>query len=263
MIIKMHKYLLYGSQSELDRFFEKAQQAGFLEFIGLSHKKALELPEEAKTILSAIKIAKHHFLHPNKEILLDPLKIAEAIIALQANLEGLLEEKRMLAAEIARISVFGDFSKQEIAQIEHDAKRVVQFFCMKSDLAREISLPQEFIYVGTEYDLDYFVAIHKEKITVPKMIEIHIDRPVGVLKQRLKEVHASLSQCEADLRAHCNALPTLQNGLNNCLNEYTLRLAKHDASIPLHEALFAIEAWVPRNRIKTLHGLLSSLHVHS
>ena len=261
MIIKMHKYLIWGSKSETDRFFMLAQRAGFLEFIGLSHKKALELPENAKTILSAIKIAKQHFIHPKEAPRLPPLQIAESILKLHGDQERLLEEQRILTAEISRIAIFGDFSKDDLYDIEHEGKRVLQFFCMKSDLAREMTLPPEVIFAGTEYDLDYFVTINKERTPYPKMIEILIDRPVGELRQRLLEVREELARCDADLRTFCNALPELQNGFNECLNEYTLNLAKYDASTPLGTSVFAIEAWAPENRTSALFGLLSGLNV--
>lgn len=261
MIIGMHKYLLYGSKSEMDRFFMLAQRAGFLEFIGLSHKKALELPENGKTILSAIKIAKHHFIHPLEAPHMEPLKIADTILALHGDEERLLEEQRMLTIEISRVAVFGDFSKEDLADIEREGNRVVQFFCMKSDLARELTLPSELIFVGTEFDLHYFASVNKERKKYPKMIEILIEKPVGQLKERLLQVREELARVEADLRMYCNALPDLENGFNNCLNEYTLQLAKHDASTPMGSALFFIEAWIPENRVKALLGLLSGMNI--
>ncbi len=43
-------------------------------------------------------------------------------------------------------------------EIEREGKRVIQFFCMKSDIGPRDVPPPEVIFVGTEYDLDYFVA---------------------------------------------------------------------------------------------------------
>ncbi len=263
MIVNLHKYLIYGNRDEMDRFFSLAQRAGFIEFIGLSHKKALELPEGAKNILSAIKIARQHTApaieayptYPPAE------KLAEQILSINANHERLLEEQRILTAEIARIAAFGNFSRLELDQLERESKRVVQFFCMKSDLAHEVMHPSEVIYIGTEYDLDYFVAINKERTQYPKMIEILIDRPVGELRERLHLVREEIAKTEKDLHDSAIALPYLQNGLIDFLNDYHLRLAKHDAALPLGDSLFAIEAWVPETKIKALNGLLSGLNV--
>src|SRR5690349_11597268 len=100
MIVNLHKYLLIGSRSEMDRFFELAQRAGFMEFIGLSHKKGLELPDDAKTLLAAVKIVRQHTA-PSNDIyrpVASPLQLAEQIVKLKADLEKLLEEQRMLNA---------------------------------------------------------------------------------------------------------------------------------------------------------------------
>ncbi len=262
MIVKVHKYLIYGAKEELDRFFELSQRAGFMEFIGLSHKKALELTDDIKTVLAAIKIAKKHEIHPLQVPPLpdNAVQLAAKMIELNSMLEHLLEEKRLLIAEIARISPFGHFSIADLQQIEKEGKRVLQFFCMKSDLAREISLPPEVQYISTEYDLDYFVAINKERTQYHKMIEILIDRPVGDLNKRLYEVDERIAQLESDVRHYSNALPFLQSGLLDLLNDYHLALTKHDASI-FEQAMFAIEAWVPETKIKALYGILSGLDV--
>jgi V/A-type H+-transporting ATPase subunit I len=263
MIVDLHKYLIMGNRSEMDRFFDLAQRAGFIEFIGLSHKKALEMPEDAKMLISALKIVRQHTAPANEPYhpILDPVRLATHIVKLNSDHEKLLEEQRLLNAEIARISAFGDFSRSELDTIEHDSKRVIQFFCMKSDLAHDISLPPEVIYVGTEYDLDYFVAINKEKAQYPKMIEITIDRPVGELRKRLAKVELEIIQTEREIHDSARAHHYLQSGLCEYLNEYHLQLAKHDTSSPLGETLFAIEAWIPETKIKALKGLLSGFDV--
>jgi V/A-type H+-transporting ATPase subunit I len=247
----------------LNRFFELAQRAGFLEFIGSAHKKALELPENIKTILDAIKIAKHHEIHPlaSPPVPNDPVELAKKIIELNASYEQFLETERLLKAEISRIAPFGNFSKDDIYTIERDGKRVIQFFCMKSSLARDITLPPEVIYVGTEYDLDYFVAINKERMQYPKMIEIIIDRPVGELTEQMIVVGERIAALESDIRHYSNALPYLQSGLIDLLNDFHLKLAKHDATSPLNDAIFAIEAWIPKTKVKAFMALMENLDV--
>jgi V/A-type H+-transporting ATPase subunit I len=92
------------------------------------------------------------------------------------------------------------------------------------------------------------------------MIEILIEKPVGDLNTRLYEVDERIAQLESDIRHHSNALPFLQSGLLDLLNEFHLALTKHDASL-FEGSLFAIEAWVPETKTKALFGLLSGLDV--
>jgi V/A-type H+-transporting ATPase subunit I len=263
MILDVYKYLIFGPKEEMDRFFSLAQRAGFLEFIGLSYKKSLELTDEIKTILAAIKIAKKYPTHPQEapQNIKDPFALAAKIIELQVAVEQLAEEQRTLTSEISRIAVFGDFSSQDLQEIEKEGNRVFQFFCMKSDLAREMTLPPEVIYIKTEYDLDYFIAINKEKTSYPKMIEMTIDHPVGELREKLFATQDKLAHVETELRHYANTLPALNQGLADFLNDYHLRLVKHDAAYPFGESIFVIEAWVPSSRVKALHGLLSGFDI--
>lgn len=265
MIVDLHKYLLVGSHQDMDRFFTLAQNAGFLEFIGLSHKKALEIPDEAKNLISALKILRVHTVPADEAYypVLAPVELAASVLQLHSDLEKIAEEIRGLNGEISRIAAFGDFSREELDAIERDAKRTFQFFCMKSSQAQETVLSPELIYVGTEYDLDYFVACNKERVQYPKMIEILIDRPVGELKKRLHAAQIEQNQLERQLHSLAKAVPYLQSGLLDYLNEYHLQLAKHDAALPMGSSLFAIEAWVPETKVKALKGLLSGIDVHA
>lgn len=263
MIVDLQKVLIYGAKEELDHFFELAQRAGFMEFIGLSHKKAMELTEEIKTVLLAISLAKKHEIHPEQALPVQngPVGLAKKLVDLNQVHEQLLEEKRVLTLDIARVAPFGNFTKSDLTFTEQEAKRIIQFFCMKHGEVTLDKLPPELIYINTEYDLDYFVAINKTRAQYPKMIEIIIDRPLGELKQRLHEVVERLALVDREIRLYSNGLPLLQSGLLELLNDYHLQLTKHDAESLLNGSMFAIEAWVPVSKMNALNGLLSKLDV--
>jgi V/A-type H+-transporting ATPase subunit I len=263
MIVNTHKFLIYGPKEEMDRFFSLAQRASFLEFIGIWHKKALELPDVAKKMISALKILR---LRKGKEevdrevaIPGDPAVFTEKVVEMNHSLERLQEEERVLLADIARIAPFGNFSKEDIASLAKEGKRIIQFFCMKSDHALETTLPPEVIYIGTEYDLDYYVAINQEKKQYPRMIEMQVDRPASELRERLSDVREQIHHIEKILKSYAAHIDFLSEGLSDHLNAHHLESAKHDASRLMQDSLFAIEAWVPETRIKGLEGLLSGL----
>jgi hypothetical protein len=107
------------------------------------------------------------------------MQVSERIIELKEDLEKLGEEKRVLDTEIVRVAPFGDFSMDDIDYIERETGRKVQFFCMKTAKSHKTSFPEEIIYVSTEYDLDYFITISSEPITLPGMIEMRIDAAGG------------------------------------------------------------------------------------
>lgn len=265
MIDEMQKFLIYGAKDQMDRFFSLAQRAGFLEFIGIWHKKALEVPQHIKFLLSAIKIMRTWVGgEPSKEISLvtNPVILAERIVQLNSSLERHRERQRMLNAEMIRIAPFGDFTKTDLIELEKDGHRILQFFCMKSNLARDISLPAELLWVGSEGDLDYYVAINQERKQYPQMIEIQVNTPISELREQYQEVQDRISNVEGDLKSLAVYLPFLKEGLIDALNEHHLQAAKHDASYPMGDAIFAIEAWVPASRVKGLIGLFRGLSVY-
>lgn len=260
MIIKLHKYLIYGHQVELDAFFLKAQEAGFLEFVGESHKKSLELPDAARKYLQAIKIAKHHFIEPEKVPDLKTEEIRDTLIEYHAELEKCFEEKRLKQLEEVRVAPFGDFAREDISWIENQAQKFIQFYCIKSSLTAEMELSEELLFVGKEYDLDYFMAVHREKKQYPKMAEVHIETPLGELKKELEVIEKQIHFFQTQLRLFSNGLKQLTQALNLCLNDYHLKLVKHDASSHLDQ-LFVIEAWVPENRQEDLKILIEDFSV--
>ena len=264
MIVDMQKFLIYGAKEHLDRFFSSAQRAGFLEFIGIWHKKAIELPDPIKHILSATKILRNWVGEQlvETEIPADPVIFAERVVQLHTSLQRQLAELRVLNLEIARVAPFGDFSKDDLMALERDGHRIVQFFCLKSDLANEMNLPPELLWVGTEYDLDYYVSVTKDRVQYPKMIEVLIARPIGELREQLQKLQIKIAGLEAELKCLAANLPFLQESLIDCLNDHHLQAAKHDATFPMGESVFAIEAWVPTTHVKALQGLVSGLSVY-
>ncbi len=260
MIIDVEKYVIFGSKDELDPFLQKAQEKGFIEFIGSSRKK--ELSEPIQNILSAIKILKKRPLLDAKEdpqIL--PSSIAERVIHASSSLEALYEKKRITKAEIARISIFEDFNLDDVDYIENEAKRLLQFFSLKSSKKKDLTLPEELIYIGTEYDLDYFVAVNKEKQTYKGLIEILIEKPVGILKGHLSSIEQEIKKFEQDLKEYSAYFDFLQKGLIRHMNEYQLACSKKEATLHLNDNFFAFQAWIPVNKIELLKTTIGSLAI--
>lgn len=265
MIIPVRKYLVLGAKEDLDAFFAKAQKQGIIEFIHPRTKKALELPLEMQRLASAMRILRKLPVKKRYEADVD-LQLADEvaikIIELKAEVERLSEEKRLLEAEIVRVAPFGDFSLDDLDFIERVGNRKIQFFCMKTDKAHKTPFDDNVIYVGSEYDLDYFIAINKDPKHYPDMIEMRIDRPVGELQTHLSFVKESLQQIEAELKGFAGHMDFLNEAFVERLNDFNLAAAKKDAQFPLHNAFFAIEAWVPENKTQILYSIMDNMAVY-
>lgn len=265
MITEIAKYLIIGATADLHSFFERAQEIGCLEFISLNSPKAIEAPVTLQTLLGAIKILKKQPLHSSYQGGGDlhlAMQIAERTMELKDDLNKLYGEKRVLDTEIVRVAPFGDFSMQEIRSIEKKGDRKIQFFCMKTAKSHKTSFPTEILYITTEYDLDYFVQISKEPLSLPGMIEMHIDTPSGELESRLDFVEDAIHRFEVELKELATHLEFLQHALIEVLNDHNLAHSKKKVAYPLSSALFFIEAWVPQDKIPTLIGLANEMTIH-
>ncbi len=260
MIVKVKKFLIYGIKDQVAIFFKAAQEKGFIEFISPS-KKVKVLSDTIKEYISAIKILKKQPFLESKKDYVPAHAAVKQILQVNQSIEKLYEEKRYLHAEITRITPFGNYSKEELEETQNLSHRFFQFLCIKTSKREKIKLPDELIYVGTQFDLDYFVAINKQRKAYPKMIEIYIDRPLSLLKERLFVVERQIEKLQKELKEYAGYLKILKQYLLKELNTFNLKKAKNDASFHMEDSLFAIDAWVPVNKIDQLKILTKSLNV--
>jgi V/A-type H+-transporting ATPase subunit I len=265
MIIPVKKFLFIGVQEDLDKFFFRAQQQGNLEFISPSGKKLVEHTPEVHALLGALKVLRKV---PIKEIYKGPrtvplaLEVAARILTLQSNIEKCFEERRLLEVEISRVAPFGDFSMQDIAFIEREGKKKVQFFCMKTAKSHQTNFGDEVIYISTEYDLDYFIAVNPTARSYPDMIEMHVHHSASELREDLSGVVTALHDFEAELKAFAGYTEFLHEALLEELNHFNLKIAKKEVSHPLEGSLFSVEAWLPETKTASLFSLVDSMAVH-
>ncbi|NGX48739.1 MAG: hypothetical protein K940chlam5_00329 [Candidatus Anoxychlamydiales bacterium] len=261
MIIKLKKYLIYGLKDQIDVFFKAAQEKGFIQFLSKT-KKIKKVSPLVKDYISAIKTLKKE---PKQEQITEEIPadiLVKKILHLNQSVEKLFEEKRVLDSEIMRISPFGDFSKDFLNNLEDEIHRYFQFFTIKKSKREKIKLPSELIYINSAYDLDYFIAINKERKTYLKMIEIFIDTPLSLLEQKKAVVEKQIEQTQKEIRHLAKHLKYLGREFAKKLNIYHLDESKEDAFYPLEESVFAIEAWIPNNKIDKLKELTKPLQIN-
>jgi V/A-type H+-transporting ATPase subunit I len=264
MIIPLKKYLFFGIQEDLDHFFERAQNQGYIEFIHPSGKKPVETPTEVQTIVSAIKTlrklpVKKPYLGGGESAY--AVEIASRILVLKGEIERLSEEARILEAEIVRVAPFGDFSMEDIEYIEREGNRKIQFFCVKTAKGHRMNLGDEVIYVNTVYDLDYFITINKEVTHYPDMIEMRVDRSARELEAQLALVKESLHLLEIELKGFAGHIDFLRHVLVELLNDFHLAAAKKETQAPLGSSIFSIEAWIPENKVTAVFGMVDGMAI--
>jgi len=266
LIIDLKKYLFIGVREDLDVFFERAQQRGFFEFIAPSGKRSLAHPYAIEKFIAALRILRKlpKVKQDERRLGFDAvLQAAEEVISLKSHVEKLQEEIRIVQAEIIRVAPLGDFSLDDLHFLKLEGKRVIQFFCVKSAKRPLIEDLPELVYLSTEYDLDYFMSVSPRAIHPQHMIEMKVDLPVNDLKENLAVLENELSIAQAKLKKSAQSIETIQETLIDELNDFHLNLAKDEASYPLDNSLFVIEAWVPENKVPAVFAMLQGVAVHA
>lgn len=264
-IIRVKKYLFIGVQEDLDTFFKRAQEKGFIEFISKKGRRNLDYPENVDKLIRALKVLRKQPVTKKAELTkdLDSDKLAHTVVENAIWLEKLEEEKRLLEGEISRIEPLGEFDLKEIRSIEQESKRHIQFFCVKKAKLKKLELDEALIHVGSEYDMDYFITISHRVESFSGMVEMHFEKSLSELRSELEGVLEKMKKCQAELKEDAAYIDFLKDHLVIALNHYHLSSASNESSNHMNDALFAIEGWIPQNRLHGLFPLLEGLGIHA
>lgn len=264
MIIDVVKILFVGMEEEKATFFQKAQDAGCIEFIHPNGKKRGELPKGLQDTLKALKIlkkqplVKQHVSAPD----VDFAELVDEVLRGKELHDQLDEKVRYLNAEIARIEPLGHFDIEEVHALERATGLRVQFFCIKSNKRPKVDLPEELIFLRSDFGMDYFISMAKHTVSSPHLFEIHIEQSLKMLENEREDARAELRIVHAELKELAAYISLCNEYLIDCLNIYHLEHAKSGTEHILDETMFAVEAWVPKTQLEKLKGIADGLGVY-
>lgn len=262
-VIGVKKYLFVGVKEDVELFFERAQAKGFIEF--LTRKGKVDYPDPIQKALTALKMLRKQpqvkQAKLTKDLNADKLVHTTSESGIWA--EKLEEEIRLLKAEISRVEPLGDFSPEEIRKLEQETGRNIQFFCVKKAKLKKMELDEALIAVGSEYDMDYFMTISHKVESFKGMIELHFDRSLSQLENDLETAYLKLKGCHQELKENAAYIDFLKEHLTRLLNAYHLEDIASAITSQMDGSLFAIEGWIPENRLHGLFPLLEGLGIHA
>lgn len=262
---EVKKFLFIGPAKDKELFFKKAQEIGIVHFINPHPKSSKDIPEDVQNVIIAIKILRGLPTVDQEENFknLDADEIINRIIRLQRESEQLQENIRVLSLEIARIHALGRFSLQDIAYVEREGRRKIQFFTARPSAFQEEPVPDSLLHVASEQGMDYYMAINERPASYDKMIEIKVEHSLDDLNKRLKEAEHQLHTVDHELKKYAEYNDFLHHTLIDKLNYYHLYDAQTYVQGALGGSLFAVEGWVPANKVDILEKLTDQLHVYS
>lgn len=258
------KFLFLGPVEEKEQFFQKAQAEGLIHFIDPHLSSHKDIPQDVQQLTAAIKVLRG--LPPKEQeenfTGLNADQIIDAILSLHEQNEKLLEELRVLTIEKARIEVFGNFSFEDLAYIEKKGNCKVQFFCARPNRFIDEPMPENLIYIASEHSLDYYMAVNERPVAYEKMIEMKFDHSLGNLKQKEAIALEKHRKVEHELKKYVKYNEFLHHALIEKLNRYHLYNAQTYVQQAMGGILFAVEGWVPANKIHQLKDVIGNLSVY-
>jgi len=261
----IHKFLFLGSEKDREVFFQRAQEEGVIQFIDPNQSLRKDLPEDVQHVTAAIKILRG--LPPREQeenySVLNSQTIIDDILRLNEENEKLLEEMRVTAIEISRIEMFGDFSFDDLAYIEKQGKCKIQFFCARPQIFDEEDQPDSLVFVASDHGLDYYIAFNDRPVVYDRMIEMKFERSLGQLKERQENLKVEHSKIEQKLKSYAKDSEFLHHVLVEKLNHYHLYNAQTYVQQAMGGKLFAVEGWVPANKMDSLDDIIADLNIYS
>ena len=261
MIIQVRKYLFVGAKKELNSFYARAQEAGLIEFIP-PKKRRVEYPEKLFHLIKAIKILKKEPEQLSEKATENPDEIAQEVLLLTETIDNGHERIRALKSEIERIKPFGNFSLEEIRDLEISTGKTFHYYCMKSSKVASATLPESLIPIATAFDMDYFVSLEEESIRHPNLIEMTIRESLSENKNLLAATHKEIALAQEKRKNLTAFLPTLKNHLTAILDHFHLEKAKSESTEELQGEIFSAEGYIPETKIQAITALIENLPVH-
>lgn len=261
----VEKYLFIGLEEDKELFFKRAQEEGMIHFISPSTSKAKDIPEDVYKTGQAIRILRGQLTVEQEENYqgLDEDSIVNSILSLQKKIDKALEEKRLVAMDISRIEVYGNFSLDDIAYIEREGKCHLQFFTARPTLFQNEDVPNELIFIGSEHGLDYYLSIADQPFVYEKMIELKFKHSLSELKHRLSDLEKTGHEAEAELKTYVKYNEFLHHALVDKLNRYHLFHTQSYVQEILGGNLFALEGWVPVTKTQVMTNICEDTGVHA
>lgn len=260
----LKKFLFLGAENNRARFFERAQKMGLIQFINSQPNKNNVTHTSIDRLNLAIKILRELPVTDQEENFsqLDSEKMVSEILALHAEVDDLSEEETLLATEIDRIANFGDFPIEDLAYIEKEGNRTVQFFTARTAIFENKPLPEGLIYITTEEGLDYFIGINPQPVSYEHTIEVKIERSLSSIQTRYRQVQDQLHNLHEALKKFSKYNSYLHHVLIEKMNEYSLLSTENYVQMAMEGKLFAIEGWIPDDHIDKVRVFCEELDVY-
>ena len=248
------KYLIIGHAASLEAFLQGVQEGALAEFIDTRCHTPLTISEDAEKLLDAINVLKKCPVLPQRFTeVKSPVELATLILTLHKELSDIEETIALIDNEIVRIEPLGDVSMETLTKLEDLSDRTVQFFCRKHyKQGPPTEIPHSFVYISSNFDLDYYMSLSKEPIAPEGFILVEMHKSLRDLRADRENLLQEKRKIHQELLEQAAFNDFLRHALTEKANSFELDKARNSVCEQFDGSLFVLQAWVPASRIKSL-----------
>lgn len=252
MRVNVKKFVFVGAQSQKRRFFRSTQALGTVEFIDPHQRPFSRKSPEVERIAKALKILRAYPTCKQKEFdpHFDDADLAHDIISNQHAIEHCRESLRLLKHEMAQMSVLGDFSMQELKELQEKSGYTLQVFIAKKVRSKEAKKQENLIYLTSAYGLDYFLSFSKTKVHFKGLVELELRCSLGDLQKKQSSILKRLENLESKQRDFCAYYTLLYGSLVEYLNAHHLSNSQNFVEPIIEGVAFSVCGWIAENHVE-------------
>lgn len=277
MITKMTKYDFLVYHAQYDTFLEKLREIGVLHVATLNKgsnayevlrdKFALQMRINKQINFCSKLIDKKNISKPKeqKQIAIDEgIKILDEIESKQKDIEITIQTLAANRREKGRMSVWGNFSKDTITNLEKDGLIIGFYNCSTRNYKYEWEERYNAFQIENSNNIVYFITITKDPIA---QIEAETFKISELSQQELEEAvvntEAILEEKRALLKEYAaEHIKDLENLLVELRNEIDIDKVYINTEKAVDDTIMILEGYCPTDSVDNLNKMLISEGVY-
>lgn len=258
MRIDLEKWLFIGSATQKDLFFEKAQDAGIIEFIHAS-QIVKDVDKEQQLLVDALKILGMRRPAPAAPCHEKALDVATRCIQADLQSKRSTEKLAELQRRLQHISVLGEFSLASITKLAEESELRPQFvYKPVGDSSKDVRLFE----IGSREGVVYYLWMGLQGESLPQ--DLHpmlVDEDAQTLRNQIQRHQQMVEQAQAILHDCKRVEKYLEDALVELVNRNNCKGAHLAAQAQLGQRIFVVQGWVGVNKKHDLEKIIHAMDI--
>ncbi len=264
MIAPMMKYTFVIFHSHYKKFLEDVQNLGTLHVKEAEGKSDSEIEKSVRNDISDIEESLTYLAEVETEEVTDTAKgdwkkLVARIKELRTQEDHLKVRLEELETELNETSVWGEFSKEQIAKLEEVGIKIIFYAIKNKKLAAVNPEDHGITVINTKGDVSYFMTFEPLPDKLLSAVETELpDADLGEVEKDIDEANKTLSKiAEEKEQLAQSAVIALNNKLKVLKAQHELIMVQYQHTTHVADGnLKVLEGWVPSDKQKELDAFL-------